>query len=240
MTLIAENIKKVYNKRAIVNDISVEFNSNEVVGILGPNGAGKSTLFSILAGIIKPDYGSIILDGHNITKVKIHKRAKLGLTYLPQDTSIFQGLNVEDNIKAILEIAYDNQTQITLKLNELLAKLSLEHIRKSTATQLSGGERRKVEIARALALSPKFIFLDEPFAGVDPISIKDIISVIHDMRNSGIGVIITDHNVRDTLQNIDRGYIISDGRILYSGSGLEIATDKNVNNVYLGDSFHEF
>lgn len=237
MILKVENITKAYKDRMVLRGVNLTFNTSEVVGILGANGAGKTTLFSILAGMIKPDSGKIILDGCDITKTKIYKRASAGIIYLPQDASIFRGLSVEDNIKAILEITYKNEQQVSDKLNELLEAFSISHLRKSMAPLLSGGERRKVEIARALATSPAFLLLDEPFSGIDPISISEIIEIIKDLKNSGIGVIITDHNVRETLHVIDRGYIMANGQILISGSSEEMSTDERAKKLYLGETF---
>ncbi len=237
MILKVENITKAYKDRMVLRGVNLTFNTSEVVGILGANGAGKTTLFSILAGMIKPDSGKIILDGCDITKTKIYKRASAGIIYLPQDASIFRGLSVEDNIKAILEITYKNEQQVSDKLNELLEAFSISHLRKSMAPLLSGGERRKVEIARALATSPAFLLLDEPFSGIDPISISEIIEIIKDLKNSGIGVIITDHNVRETLHVIDRGYIMANGQILISGSSEEMSTNERAKKLYLGETF---
>lgn len=237
MILKVENITKSYKDRMVLRGVTLTFNTCEVVGILGANGAGKTTLFSILSGIIKPDSGKIILEGCDITETKIHKRASAGIIYLPQDASIFRGLSVEDNIKAILEITYKNEQQISDKLNELLEAFSISHLRKSMAPFLSGGERRKVEIARALATSPAFLLLDEPFSGVDPISISEIVEIIKNLKNSGIGVIITDHNVRETLHVIDRGYIMANGQILISGSSEKISTDEQAKKLYLGETF---
>lgn len=237
MILKVENITKAYKDRMVLRGVNLTFNTSEIVGILGANGAGKTTLFSILSGMIKPDSGKIILDGCDITKTKIHKRASAGIIYLPQDASIFRGLSVEDNIKAILEITYKNEQQVSDKLNELLEAFSISHLRKSMAPLLSGGERRKVEIARALATSPAFLLLDEPFSGVDPISISEIVAIIENLKNSSIGVIITDHNVRETLHVIDRGYIMANGQILISGSSEEMSADEQAKKLYLGETF---
>lgn len=237
MIFEARNITKSFKDRLVLRGISLSFNVGEVVGILGPNGAGKTTLFSILTGIIKADTSNILLGNKDITNLKIHERSKAGIVYLPQDSSIFRGLNVEDNIKAVLQITYSSKKQIESKLNELLDSFSLTHLRKAKAPFLSGGERRKVEIARALATSPSYLMLDEPFSGVDPISVNEIISIIRNLKNLNIGIIITDHNVRETLQVIDRGYIIANGKILTSGTPQEIANDKNARELYLGDDF---
>lgn len=237
MIFEARNITKSFKNRLVLRGISLSFDVGEVVGILGPNGAGKTTLFSILTGIIKADTSNILLGNKDITNLKIHERSKAGIVYLPQDSSIFRGLNVEDNIKAVLQITYSSKEQIESKLNELLDSFSLTHLRKAKAPFLSGGERRKVEIARALATSPSYLMLDEPFSGVDPISVNEIISIIRNLKNLNIGIIITDHNVRETLQVIDRGYIIANGKILTSGTPQEIANDKNARELYLGDDF---
>ncbi len=237
MIFEAKNIAKSFKDRLVLRGINLSFNVGEVVGILGPNGAGKTTLFSILTGIIKADTSEIRLGNKDITKLKIHERSKAGIVYLPQDSSIFRGLTVEDNIKAVLQITYSSKEQIELRLNELLDSFSLTHLRKAKAPFLSGGERRKVEIARALATSPSYLMLDEPFSGVDPISVNEIISIIRNLKNLNIGIIITDHNVRETLQVIDRGYIIANGKILTSGTPHEIANDQNAKTLYLGDDF---
>ena len=237
MILDIENIKKSYKNRMILNEVSLKFSTAEIAGILGANGAGKTTLFSILSGMIKPDDGKIKLAGKDITDTKMHKRANAGIVYLPQDTSIFRGLSVEDNIKAILEITYTDKNQMYDKLDELLEVFSITHLRKSMASVLSGGERRKVEIARALATSPAFLLMDEPFSGVDPISISEIVTIIKNLKSSGIGVIVTDHNVRETLQVIDRGYIMANGKILVSGTSDEIANNEQARKMYLGATF---
>ena len=235
--LQAKNIIKSYKDRVILRGISLSCNVGEIVGILGPNGAGKTTLFSILSGMLRPDLGEIRLNGTDITRLKIYKRAKAGLVYLPQDASIFTGLSVEDNIKAILQITYTDKQSISKRLNELLDMFSISHLRKSMSMFLSGGERRKVEIARALATSPSFLMLDEPFAGIDPISVGEISEILRKLSASGIGIIVTDHNIRETLQVIDRGYIISAGEILTDGTAQEIATDQRARKQYLGDAF---
>ncbi len=235
--LEAKNIIKSYKNRVVLRGISLSCSVGEIVGILGPNGAGKTTLFSILSGMLRPDSGEIRLNETDITRLKIHKRAKAGLVYLPQDASIFTGLSVEDNIKAILQIAYTDKQIISKRLSELLDMFSISHLRKSMSTFLSGGERRKVEIARALATSPSFLMLDEPFAGIDPISVGEISEILRKLSAFGIGIIVTDHNIRETLQVIDRGYIISAGEILTDGTAQEIATDQRARKQYLGDAF---
>lgn len=237
MILEANNITKSFKDRLVLRGVSLNFKVNEVVGILGPNGAGKTTLFSILTGIASADLGEIKLAGNDITKLKIHQRAKAGIVYLPQDSSIFRGLSVEDNIRAVLQITHSSKEKIDSKLNELLEAFSISHLRKAMAPFLSGGERRKVEIARALATSPAFLMLDEPFSGVDPISVNEIITIIRNLKDSGIGVIITDHNVRETLQVIDRGYIIANGKILTTGTPKEIISDRKAKELYLGEEF---
>lgn len=237
MIFEAKNITKSFKDRLVLRGIDVSFNIGEIVGILGPNGAGKTTLFSILTGIIKADTSQVKLGNKDITKLKIHERSKAGIVYLPQDSSIFRGLSVEDNIKAVLQITYSSNEQIESRLNELLDSFSLTHLRKAKAPFLSGGERRKVEIARALATSPFYLMLDEPFSGVDPISVNEIISIIRHLKDLNIGIIITDHNVRETLQVIDRGYIIANGKILATGTPFELANNKNAKELYLGDNF---
>ncbi|MBR1480268.1 MAG: LPS export ABC transporter ATP-binding protein, partial [Alphaproteobacteria bacterium] len=218
MILEASNITKSFKDRLVLRGVNLKFSVGEIVGILGPNGAGKTTLFSILVGMVKGDFGTITLDNRDITKLKIHQRSKAGLVYLPQDASIFRGLSVEDNIRSVLQLTCHSKSEIDAALDELLDAFAITHLRKAMAPFLSGGERRKVEIARALATSPSFLMLDEPFSGVDPISVGEIMSIMRDLKNSGIGVIITDHNVRETLQIIDRGYIIANGKILTEGT----------------------
>lgn len=237
MIFEAKNITKTFKDRIVLNGISVHFDQREIVGILGPNGAGKTTLFSILTGITSSESGEISLGGKNITKLQINQRAKAGIVYLPQDSSIFRGLSVEDNIKSILQIKYTNDEQIETRLNELLEAFSISYLKSAKAPVLSGGERRKVEIARALATDPAFLMLDEPFSGIDPISISEITNIIRRLKESGIGVIITDHNVRETLNILDRGYIIANGKILISGTADEITNDENSRKIYLGEQF---
>ena len=236
MIFSAENICKTYNGRKIVNNIDVSFSTNKVIGILGPNGAGKTTLFSILVGLVAPDRGNIFLDEEDITSLPVYKRARKGIVYLPQDCSIFSGLNVEDNIRSILELHTSNN--IDLILNHLLNSFSLSHLRKAKAISLSGGEKRKVEIARALAANPKFLLLDEPFSGIDPISITEISAIIKKLNAMQIGIIITDHNVRETLQVLDNVYIVADGRILMHGTPKEIVAHEDVQRIYLGSNFN--
>lgn len=232
-----ENIKKVYGNKTVVENVNLSLRQGEVVGLLGPNGAGKTTTFYMIVGLISVTSGKIYLDGHDITNIPMYKRAKAGIGYLPQETSIFRGMNVANNIYSILEISEKNKQKRLRKLDELLNEFSIMHIRKSMALSLSGGERRRVEIARALATNPSFILLDEPFAGIDPIAVNDIISIILKLKNMGIGILITDHNVRETLATVDRAYIVHDGKILTSGSREEIINNKEVKKFYLGNNF---
>ena len=238
MKLEVRDITKAYKKRLVLRGVNMEASAGEIVGILGANGAGKTTLFSILIGMETPDNGTITLDNRDITKQKIYQRARAGITYLPQDVSIFRGLSVEDNIRAILQINLTDTEQIENRVTELLQAFDIAHIRRSKAPFLSGGERRKVEIARALATSPAFLLLDEPFAGVDPISISEITDILHRLTASGIGIIITDHNVRETMRIIDRGYIIADGKVLTSGRPEEISNNPHAKKLYFGDIFN--
>ena len=237
-------LRKVYGKRAVVQDVSMTVRSGEVVGLLGPDGAGKTTSFYMIVGLIPADFGRIEVDGKEITAYPIHQRAKLGLSYLPQDASVFRRLTVEQNIQAVLELQYDKTTakrftraQIKEKLEQLLDELQIQHIRSNTAMSLSGGERRRVEIARALATQPRFILLDEPFAGVDPIAVIEIQRIIRFLKERQIGVLITDHNVRETLGICDRAYIISEGKVLTSGTPSEVIQNPDVRKVYLGEHF---
>lgn len=243
-SLIATGLSKTYGKRTVVKDVSLAVHSGEVVGLLGPNGAGKTTSFYMIVGIVPADRGRIEIDGQDIAGLAMHKRAHLGLSYLPQDASVFRRLTVEQNILAVLELQRDRHTgkrftkaQHREQLENLLNELQITHIRHSTALSLSGGERRRVEIARALATQPRFILLDEPFAGVDPIAVIEIQRIVHFLRERGIGVLITDHNVRETLGICDRAYIISDGSVLSSGRPDDIVHDEQVREVYLGKDF---
>jgi lipopolysaccharide export system ATP-binding protein len=236
-TLLAKNISKSYGDKLVIRDISIEIKQGEVVGLLGPNGAGKTTTFYMIVGLVKVDKGNIFLNQSDITNLAIHQRASLGIGYLPQEASIFRGMNVEENIMAVLEIVERNKNKRQEKLEELLEEFSITHIRKSHAMALSGGERRRTEIARALATDPSFILLDEPFAGVDPIAVNDIRAMVSHLANRGIGVLITDHNVRETLSIVDRGYIVYDGKILFSGNRQEIIDNQDVRKVYLGENF---
>ncbi len=235
--LFVENIRKSYNSRPIIRGVSLNVQQGEIVGLLGPNGAGKTTSFYIISGLIKADYGNITLDGVDITFMPMYRRARFGIGYLPQEMSIFRGMSVENNILAILEIVEEDQNIREIRLEELLAEFSITHLRSSPAIALSGGERRRVEIARALASNPKYILLDEPLAGIDPIAISDIRNLIHHLKNKGIGVLITDHNVQETLSIIDRAYIIHGGAVIKEGTSDEIIKDEQVRKVYLGNKF---
>lgn len=241
--LVATGLRKTYGGRTVVQDVSISVASGEVVGLLGPNGAGKTTSFYMIVGLVPADAGSIEIDGQPITAMPMHKRARMGLSYLPQDASVFRRLNVEDNIRAVLEIQLDERGKSlsTARVNEevesLLEELQISHIRSSTALSLSGGERRRVEIARALATRPRFILLDEPFAGVDPIAVIEIQRIVRFLKGRNIGVLITDHNVRETLGICDRAFIISEGKVLTNGHPDEIVGDPAVRRVYLGEHF---
>ena len=235
--LKASNLKKRYKSRTVVQDVSLEVKSGEVVGLLGPNGAGKTTCFYMMVGLLRLDGGSISLDGKEISKFPIHRRARLGLSYLPQETSVFRKLTVQENVQAVLELQDLSQGQIEERLESLLHELHIAHLRNNPALSLSGGERRRVEIARALAARPSFILLDEPFAGVDPIAVLDIQKIIGFLKQRGIGVLITDHNVRETLGICDHAYIINEGSVLAQGKPDEIVYHENVRRVYLGEHF---
>lgn len=235
--LIVENLRKAYKTRTVVQDISLQINSGEVVGLLGPNGAGKTTSFYMLVGLVPLDAGRIILNGEDISSMPIHKRAKMGLSYLPQEPSIFRKLSVSDNIRAILELQDLTKAALNTNLESLLEDLHITHIRDSAAISLSGGERRRVEIARCLASNPSFILLDEPFAGIDPIAVIDIQKIIRFLSARNIGVLITDHNVRETLGICDRAYIVNEGHVFASGIPSEIVADERVREVYLGKDF---
>lgn len=231
------SIAKSYDKRVVLSDVSVSVGRGEVVGLLGPNGAGKTTCFYSVMGLVKPDAGRIMLDGEDITGLPMYRRAILGLGYLPQETSIFRGLTIEKNILTVLELAEPNAAARASKLDRLLDEFGLTRLRDAPAMALSGGERRRAEIARALAADPSIILLDEPFAGIDPLSIADIRDLVKDLKRRGIGVLITDHNVRETLDIVDRGYIIYDGRVLFTGAPAELVADPNVRRLYLGEEF---
>jgi len=232
-----KNLKKKYGQREVVSNVSMDLKKGEVIGLLGPNGAGKTTTFYMITGMIKVTSGSIFLDNQDITNMAMDKRARLGLGYLAQEPSIFTDLSVEDNLKLVLEFSNLDKKQQEIKLDELLNDFSITHIRKSIAKHLSGGERRRAEIARALILDPDFILLDEPFAGIDPIAVEDIQQIIKKLKANNIGILITDHNVRETLSITDRSYLIYDGAILKSGSSMELADDPDVRDKYLGKNF---
>ena len=241
--LQAQHLRKSYGSRVVVQDVSIGVNKGEVVGLLGPNGAGKTTSFYMIVGLVRADSGTITIDGKSVTDLPIHRRSRLGLSYLPQDASIFRKLNVEDNVRAVLELQRNDKDQplseaeIEKRLVDLLQELRVLHLRKSPAVALSGGERRRVEIARALATQPRFILLDEPFAGIDPIAVIEIQRIIGFLKARGIGVLITDHNVRETLGICDHACIISEGRVLAQGTPLEIIENADVRRVYLGENF---
>jgi lipopolysaccharide export system ATP-binding protein len=231
------NLRKSYRKRPVIRDVSMELHRGEVVALLGPNGSGKTTCFYTIAGLVSAEGGSVSIDGRDVTGLPMYRRAKLGIGYLPQEVSIFRGLSVEDNILAILEIAEKDHTARRERLEELLSEFSITHLRRAPAVALSGGERRRVEIARCLAAKPRYLLLDEPFAGVDPIAVGDIRHLVADLKTRGIGVLITDHNVRETLEIVDRAYILHDGKVLMSGTSDEVVRDENVRRVYLGQNF---
>lgn len=235
--LVAEHLRKSYKSRTVVHDVSLEVGSGEVVGLLGPNGAGKTTCFYMIVGLVVADDGVIQLDEHQLTHLPIHKRARLGLSYLPQEPSIFRKLSVADNVRAVLELKGYPESDLEEHLNNLLEDLHVGHLRDAPAMSLSGGERRRVEIARALAMNPRFILLDEPFAGVDPLAVLDIQKLIRFLKERHIGVLITDHNVRETLGICDRAYIINEGRVLASGNPDDIIHNDTVRKVYLGENF---
>ena len=232
------NLRKSYKNRVIIRDVNLDLARGEVVGLLGPNGSGKTTSFYAIAGLIIPEAGQVIIDGQDVTGLPMYRRARLGIGYLPQEMSIFRGLNVEDNILAILDISVKDSHKRRERLEELLSDFSIEHLRRAPALALSGGERRRVEIARCLAANPRYLLLDEPFAGVDPISVDDIRNLVTDLKTRGIGVLITDHNVRETLEIVDRAYILHEGAMLMSGSPGDVVQNENVRRVYLGDNFN--
>ena len=231
------NLRRSYRKKVVIRDVSMDLHRGEAVGLLGPNGSGKTTTFYAIAGLITPEGGQVVVDGVDATLLPMYRRAKLGIGYLPQEVSIFRGMSVEDNIMAILQIAVRDRAQRRDRLEQLLGEFSIEHLRRASALSLSGGERRRVEIARCLAADPKYVLLDEPFAGVDPISVGEIRTLVGALKDRGIGVLITDHNVRETLEIVDRAYILHDGHVLMSGTPEEIIQDENVRRVYLGQSF---
>lgn len=237
MRLYTENISKTYRGRKVVKGVTIEVNQGEIVGLLGPNGAGKTTTFYMIVGLVTPDQGKVYLDGQEITKLPMYKRAQLGVGYLPQEVSVFRKLSVEDNIMAILEMTKLNKKERHEKLEKLISEFGLNHVRKNLGNALSGGEKRRTEIARALATDPKFVLLDEPFAGVDPIAVEDIQSIVADLKNRNIGILITDHNVQETLSITDRAYLLFEGNILKTGTAEELAKDEQVRKVYLGQNF---
>ena len=235
--LIAHGLGKRFKKRPVLRGVSIAVQRGEAVGLLGPNGAGKTTCFYIMTGLIAAEYGVVILDGQDITDLPMYRRARLGIGYLPQEPSIFRGLSVEDNIRAVLEVVEPDREKRETRLDDLLAEFSITHLRGTSAVALSGGERRRVEIARALASQPKFILLDEPLAGIDPIAVGDIRDLVSHLKDRGIGVLITDHNVRETLEIVDRAYILHDGMVLMEGKPSEIVAHEGVRRVYLGERF---
>ncbi len=237
MKLYTKDIKKTYKGRNVVKGVSVEVNQGEIVGLLGPNGAGKTTSFYMIVGLVKPDTGEVYLDEIDITTLPMYKRSQLGIGYLPQEISVFRKLSVEDNIMAILEMTDLTKQEREERLEQLLNEFRLQHVRKNLGNRLSGGEKRRTEIARSLATNPKFLLLDEPFAGVDPIAVEDIQSIVSELKSKNIGILITDHNVQETLSITDRAYLLFEGAILKSGTAEELAADEQVRKVYLGQKF---
>jgi len=237
LTIHTNNLVKQYKSRKVVNDVSISVQQGEIVGLLGPNGAGKTTTFYMVVGLIAPDQGSVYLNEEDITKLPMYKRAQMGLGYLPQEASVFRKLSVEDNIMAVLEMTALNKEEREAKLESLLDEFNVHHVRKNNGESLSGGERRRTEIARALAVDPKFILLDEPFAGVDPIAVEDIQSVVAKLKTKDIGILITDHNVNETLSICDRAYLLIEGKIFKHGTAEELAADEQVRRLYLGTNF---
>ncbi|MDP5307075.1 LPS export ABC transporter ATP-binding protein [Paracoccus spongiarum] len=235
--LRVRGLRKSYRKRPVIHDVSVALDRGEVVALLGPNGSGKTTCFYCIAGLVAPDAGQVLIDGQDATRLPMFRRARMGIGYLPQEMSIFRGLTVEQNIMAVLEVAHGDPRHRRDRLEELLGDFSITHLRGAPALALSGGERRRVEIARCLASEPSFLLLDEPFAGVDPIAVGEIRGLVHDLKSRGIGVLITDHNVRETLGIVDRAYILHDGHVLMAGTTAEIVADPKVREVYLGEGF---
>lgn len=235
--LVVQGLGKAYKKRVVLRDVNLELRKGEVVALLGPNGAGKTTCFYSVAGLVSPDKGMVAVDGRDATNLPMYRRAQLGLGYLPQEASIFRGLNVEQNIAAVAELWANGKAATQQRVDDLIAEFAIEHIRKSPAVALSGGERRRVEIARCLAANPAYVLLDEPFAGVDPIAVGDIRALVSQLKERDIGVLITDHNVRETLEIVDRAYILHDGKVLMSGTPEEVVANKEVRRVYLGDDF---
>ena len=237
MKLHTKDLTKKYRQRTVAKDMSVEVNQGEIIGLLGPNGAGKTTTFYMIVGLIKPFSGKVFLDDRDITDMPMYKRAQLGIGYLAQEASVFRHLSIEDNLKAVMQFTKMTKAEQSERLESLLDEFGLEHIRKSKGIQLSGGERRRTEIARALAVSPNFILLDEPFAGVDPIAVEDIQAIVSKLKNKNIGILITDHNVHETLSIVDKAYLMFEGSILKAGSAEELAEDEHVRKVYLGQHF---
>ena len=237
MILRSENLVKRYKKRTVVNNVSIKVNQGECVGLLGPNGAGKTTTFYMTVGLVKPDEGRVLLDDEELTDMPMYKRAQKGIGYLPQEASIFRTLSVEDNVKAVLEMTKMTKEEQREKLEILMEEFGLNRVRKSMGNVLSGGERRRCEIARALAVNPKFILLDEPFAGIDPIAVEDIQQIVAKLKHKNIGILITDHNVHETLSIVDRAYLLFEGKILKAGTAQELADDEIVRKVYLGENF---
>ncbi len=235
--LVAHNLGKSFKRRPVLRDVNVSVQRGEVVGLLGPNGAGKTTCFYIITGLIAPDFGSVFLDQQDITTLPMYRRARLGIGYLPQEASIFRGLTVEENLRAVLEVIEPSRPAREAQIDQLLAEFSITHLRRAPSMALSGGERRRVEIARALATDPKFILLDEPLAGIDPIALSDIRDLVAHLKDRGIGVVITDHNVRETLRIVDRAYILHEGRVLREGKPSDIVADADVRRFYLGERF---
>ena len=231
------NLRKSYKNRVVIRDVTLNLARGEVVGLLGPNGSGKTTSFYVIAGLIRPETGQVMIDGLDVTRLPMYRRARLGIGYLPQEMSIFRGLSVQDNILSILDISVKDWHKRRERLEELLSDFSIEHLRRAPALALSGGERRRVEIARCLAANPRYLLLDEPFAGVDPISVGDIRNLVADLKTRGIGILITDHNVRETLEIVDRAYILHEGAMLMSGTPGDVVQNENVRRVYLGDNF---
>ena len=235
--LRVEGLRKAYRNRPVIRDVSLALDRGEVVALLGPNGSGKTTCFYCVAGLVAPDSGQVTIDGRDATRLPMYRRAQMGIGYLPQEMSIFRGLSVEQNILAVLELVCRDAHHRREQLETLLGEFSIEHLRNASAMALSGGERRRVEIARCLAANPSYLLLDEPFAGVDPIAVGEIRGLVHDLKSRGIGVLITDHNVRETLEIVDRAYILHDGHVLKSGTTAEIVDDPQVRRVYLGENF---
>ena len=231
------SLRKSYRKRLVIRDVSIHLNPGEIVALLGPNGSGKTTCFYSIAGLVMPEGGQVVLNGRDVTRLPMYRRARLGIGYLPQESSIFRGMNVEKNILAVLELTKLDKKSRYDRLEELLGEFSIDHLRQTPALALSGGERRRVEIARCLAANPKYLLLDEPFAGIDPVAVGDIRELVSALKKRGIGVLITDHNVRETLEIVDRAYILHDGKVLMSGTTNEIVNDENVRRVYLGENF---